>query len=264
MKRVICAALVAAAMVAPALAQTREQVEIPASEGRTLSGVLFLPESAPPAPAVIVLHTAYGSVEPSDEDYARALAKEGFVALAPNYIHSSFGRRLWDGRITDDMSALVDFLRKRPEAKQMPVGTVGFSLGSRGILLSARRRDVKAVVVYYGTFDVRKEKGVELPPTLPVPMMVAGQVNGAVLLLDGDADDEIPIASAREMKAALEAAGKKVQLVEYKGAYHRFDRGPNDRMRGERSRDGYTYRKDAAAATDAFRRTVAWLKEYLR
>lgn len=264
MKRVICAALLALAIVASAFAQKREQVEISASEGRTLRGVLFLPDGAGPAPAVIVLHTAYGSVERFDEDYARGLAKEGFVALAPNYIHSSFGGRLWDPGITVDMAALVDFLRLRPEAKDMPVGTVGFSLGSRGILLSARRPEVKAVVVYYGTFDVGKEKGVKLAPTVPVPMMVAGQVNGAVLLLHGDADDEIPVSSAREMKAALPGAGKKVELVEYKGAYHRFDRGPNDRMRGERTRDGYTYRRDEAAAKDAFSRTVAWLKEYLR
>lgn len=264
MKKVICAVLLAFVMLASAFAQKREQVEIPASEGRSLSGVLFVPDTAGPAPAVIVLHTAYGSVERFDEDYARALAKEGFVALAPNYIHSSFGERLWAPGITADMSALVDFLRQRPEARGMPVGTVGFSLGSRGILLSARRPEVKAVVVYYGTFDVRKEKGVKLAPTVPVPMMVAGQVNGAVLLLHGDADDEIPISSAREMKAALEGAGKKVELVEYPRSYHRFDRGPNDRMRGERTREGYTYRKSEDAAKDAYSRTVAWLKEYLR
>lgn len=264
MKRVICAVLLAFVMVASAFAQKREQVEIPTSEGRTLSGVLFVPDTTEPAPAVIVLHTAYGSVERFDEDYARALAKEGFVALAPNYIHSSFGQRFWAPEITADMSALVDFLRQRPEAKDMPMGTVGFSLGSRGILLSARRPEVKSVVVYYGTFDVRKEKGVKLAPTVPVPMMVAGQVNAAVLLLHGDADDEIPISSAREMKAALEGAGKKVALVEYQRSYHRFDRGPSDRMRGERTREGYTYRKNEDAAKDAFSRTVAWLKEYLR
>jgi len=252
------------AMVSSTFAQKREQVEIPTMDGRTLSGVLFLPESGVPAPAVIVLHTAYGSVERFDEDYARELARQGFVTLAPNYIHSSFGKRYWAPAITADMAALVDFLRQRPEGKDMPVGTVGFSLGSRGILLSACRPEVKAVVVYYGSFDVRKEKGVGLAPTVPLPITVAGQVNAAVLLFHGDSDEEIPISSAREMKAALEAAGKKVELVEYKGVYHRFDRGPNDRMRGERTRKGYTYRKDEAAAKDAFSRTVTWLKEYLR
>ena len=95
-------------------------------------------------------------------------------------------------------------------------------------------------------------------------MMVADQVNAAVLLLHGDADNEIPIASAREMRSALEAVGKKVELVVYPGAHHRFDRGPNQRMRRDTTPDGYIYRKSEAAAKDAFDRTVAWLKTYLR
>jgi acetyl esterase/lipase len=62
------------------------------------------------------------------------------------------------------------------------------------------------------------------------------------------------------MAAALREAGKMVELVEYKGAHHRFDRGP---ARGV-SRSEYTYRRDDRAAGDAFERTVRWLKEHLR
>ena len=249
---------------APAFGEKREEVEVAVADGRRLTGVLFMPETAGPSPAVLVLHTAAGFVERADEDYARALAREGFVAFAPNYIHASFASRPWSPPITTDTVALVDYLRQRPEAKGMPVGTVGFSLGARGLLLAARRPDVKAVVVYYGAFDVRKDKGLKIAPDVPLPTSVAGQVSAAVLLLHGDADDEIPVRSARDMKAALAAAGKTVELVEYRGAYHRFDRGPGDRMRGERSREGYTYRRDEAAAKDAFERTVAWLKTHLR
>jgi carboxymethylenebutenolidase len=256
--------LLALLVNAPVFAQQREEVEIAANGGRMLTGVLFLPEGGKPAPAVVVLHTAFGSVESFDEEFARALAMQGFVALAPNYIHPSLAKSPWSPAITADMSKLVDYLQGRPESKDMPVGTVGFSLGSRGILLAARRSEVTAVVVYYGTFDIRKEKGIKLAPKAQVPMTVADQVNAAVLLLHGVADDEIPVASAREMKAAMEAAGKKVELVEYPGAHHRFDRGPNERMRGERTKDGYIYRKNDAAAKDAFDRTVKWLKSHLR
>jgi dienelactone hydrolase len=67
------------------------------------------------------------------------------------------------------------------------------------------------------------------------------------------------------MSAALREARKKVELVEYKGAFHRFDRGASAAMRGsDRSAQGYTYRKDASAAADAYRRTVQWLKDHLR
>jgi dienelactone hydrolase len=251
------------ALATSAGAQKREHVEISLGDGRSLSGVLFAPQKPDPSPAVIVLHTAVGKVESFDEQYAQALAKEGFVALAPNYLHPSFATRMWAPVVTNDMVALVDFLRQQPESEDMPIGTVGFSLGSRGLLLAARRPEVKAVVVYYGAFDVRKEKGIKLPPAALVPMQVASHINAAVLLLHGDADNEIPVSSAREMKAALENAGKKVTLVEYKGAFHRFDRGPGAGMRGEVSREGYTYRKDERAARDAFLRTVRWLKDHV-
>jgi len=264
LQKIALIASLALLFCAPALAVQREEVEIAANGGRMLSGVLFLPEAPNPAPAVIVMHTAFGSVESFDEQYAEALAEQGFVALAPNYVHPSLAKRLWTPVITSDVSKLVDYLRTRSESKDMPVGTVGFSFGSRGILLAARRSEVKAVVVYYGTFDIRKEKGIKLAPKALVPVMVADQVNAAVLLLHGDADNEIPVESAREMKAALEAAGKKVELIEYPGARHRFDRGPNALMRRDTTRDGYIYRKDEAAAKDAFDRTIAWLKTHLR
>ena len=245
-------------------AQTREEVEVALPDGRKLSAVLYAPDKREPNPAVMVLHTAYGSVESFDDRYAQALAKEGFVALAPNFIHPSHGNRFWSPAITRDMSAMVDYLKARSESKDMPIGTVGFSLGSRGLLLAAQRPEVKAVVVYYGTYDVRKEKGLKLPPAAIVPMQVAPLVSAAVLLLHGDADDEIPVSSAREMAAALKDAGKKVELVEYKGAYHRFDRGPAAGVAGSASKSGYTYRRDEAAGADAYARTLRWLKEHLR
>ncbi len=267
MKKLVSLLVLLYAFAGTTIAETRQTVEIPGQEGRTLSGVLFLPDRTDPAPAVIVLHTAHGSVENFDEDYARALAKEGFVSLAVNYIHPSFGAAIWSPGIIADLAAVVDYLRQRPEAKDMPVGTVGFSLGSRGLQLAARHPQVKAVVVYYGTYDVRKEnprRAGKLPPSVPLPISAAAQVNAAVLLLHGESDNEVPASSARDMKAELDKANKKSELVVYPGAYHRFDRGPAAGARSEMSRDGYTYRKDAAAAKDALERTLAWLKTHLR
>lgn len=70
----------------PAIAETRQAVSVPVAGGRSLSGELFLPDGIVNAPGVMVLHTAAGSVESFDSDYARALAKEGFVALALNFL----------------------------------------------------------------------------------------------------------------------------------------------------------------------------------
>jgi len=65
------------------------------------------------------------------------------------------------------------------------------------------------------------------------------------------------------MESALKSAGKKVELVVYPDAYHRFDRGPTARMSGNRTRDGYIYQYNDAAAKDAWMRTVAWLHAFL-
>jgi len=54
-----------------------------------------------------------------------------------------------------------------------------------------------------------------------------------------------------------------VELVVYPGAYHRFDRGPTARMSGNRTRDGFIYQYDEAAAKDAWKRTIGWFHTYL-
>jgi dienelactone hydrolase len=243
-----------------AIATTRHQVSIPVQGERSLSGELFLPDGSRPAPAVLVLHTAAGYVETFDSASAQALATAGFVALAVNYDSK---RGAWAPGIDDDLVAVVKWLKSREEVKGKPVGAVGFSLGSYTINVAARDSDLKAVVVYYGTYNPRQSRNPNLPLTSLTPFDVAGRVEAAVLLLHGEADDEIPVSEAQAMRAALAGAGKTVELVTYPGAHHRFDRGPTANMRSEKSPRGSTFRKDDAAAKDAFQRTIDWLKKHL-
>lgn len=58
-KPTLCVVLLMVFVCAPVRAVQREEVEIPANGGRALSSVLFLPDRKEPAPAVIVLHTAF-------------------------------------------------------------------------------------------------------------------------------------------------------------------------------------------------------------
>lgn len=258
---VIFAIVLALASTAPAAAQQRADVTFPVKDG-TLSGVIFRPAKTPAA-AVLVLHTkGEGVHEPADEAYAQALAGEGFVAVVVNYLELA-GGKLWTPKIDAQLSRVVDLVRERPDAKGLPVGIVGFSLGAHGILVSARNPAVKAVTVYYGAYDARRAKGTQLGPAARTPFEVAAQVGAPVLMLHGDKDNEAPVEIARDMDAALKAAGKKSELVIYPGAYHRFERGPTDRMKGDTNREGFVYRYDDAAAKDAWRRTVAFLRANL-
>ena len=255
-------AVVLTALIAiPVRAQARVDTSF-AVKGGKLSAAMFTPAKTP-APAVIVLHPKTGAGhEQADEAYAQALAGEGFVGIVVDYLALADGK-LWSPKIDAELSHVVDLLHDRPETRGEPVGIVGFSLGAHGILVSARNPAVKAVVVYYGAYDVRKAKGLHLPPAVKLPVDVAAKVSAPVLLLHGAEDNEIPVDNAREMEAALKAAGKRVTLMVYPGAYHRFDRGPTATMDGDTNRQGYIYRYDQAATKDAWRRSVAFLRANL-
>lgn len=260
------ALLCLAAALPAARADMRQDVEIPSvTQGEPLKGVLFAPDGGGAKPGVLVLAPGSGRAEPADLRYAAALAKAGFVALAVNYQTNTTKNSRWSPRITTELAGVVNWLRARPEVGGKLVGTVGFSAGSQGILLGAKHGAVRAVVVYYGGYNLRKyaKGGQNIPPQLPLPIDAAAGVNGPVLLLHGEKDDEISYKDAEEMRDALKAAGKTVELVVYPGAYHRFERGNVEGKSGDISDKGFTYREDPAAAKDAFARTVAWLTKYL-
>lgn len=241
----------------------RQEVKVPV-EGRSLSGTLFVPSAPLPAPAVLVLHTR-GGLQSDDVVYASELAEAGFVSLVVEYLNPQWEGLLQHPGYTKDLALAFDYLQARPEVQGKPVGIVGFSLGpAHGIRVAAQRPNVKAVVGYYGVYDLRlspQSKGRQSYPIMPVD--VAANVNAPVLLLHGEYDDETPINQAYAMRDALLKAGKTVELVVYSKAYHRFERGPVSGMRGSRSRDGYTYVLDQKAKEDAWNRTLAWFRKYL-
>lgn len=257
-------------VVSSASAEKRFDVEIPsATGGGTIPGVMYVPDGAGPFPAVLVLAPGGGVPEEADKQYARRLAQNGFVGLALSY-QINVGSHRWSAKTTSELAGAVKWLRQRPEVGNRSIGTVGFSAGSMGISLSARLPIIKAVVVYYGGYNLRKYakggKGVgdELPDNIKIPSDFAAEVQqAAVLLLHGEKDDEINVQDAREMHQSLKAAGKVSELVTYPDAYHRFDRGNVAGMSGEIGATGFTYRANFEVAEDAFKRTLAWLNKHL-
>lgn len=251
-------------LAAGAASAEPQEVGIPAGEGRIITGKLFAPSGPSPAPGILVLHTR-GGLEPADLSYAGHLAEAGFVSLAVRYLNAKWSGQLHHPGYIQDLALVVDYLQARPEVQGRAVGVVGFSLGSKGVSLAARHLGVKAVVSYYGVYDLRT-----LPQTAgrssypPMPVDVAAQVGAPVLLLHGARDDETPLSQAESMRDALLKAGQVVELVVYPDASHRFDRGPAaGMMRGDVSREGFTYRLDSKAKEDAWNRTVAWFRKYL-
>lgn len=230
---------------------------------------LYLPAdaAAKPVPGVFVIPTYYaqlfGRSERVDRDYAIALARQGYATLVP--VLNQYGPRAYHPGHEPDIALVAKWFRDRPEVMDDRLASVGFSMGGYyGSILAIADPTMRAVVGYYGSYDptlfavwaVDKATG-------PGPR--AAQISAAMLLLHGEADNETKHSDAVVYRDRLAAAGRTVELVSYRGAYHRYDRGPTDDMRGmEVTRAGHIYRLDAAARDDSWRRTLAWLDKYLR
>lgn len=222
------------------------------SEG-PVSGVFVTPAKVP-APGIFVLHTAWGKVHQQDVTYAKALAAAGFVAFAINY--SGSGKPTY-------VKEYLGWMSKRPEVANQPLGAVGFSMGGRCVFYFGLSPRVKAVISYYGTYDLQ---------TTPIPSMrsknpkaspinLVSELNCAALLLHGERDTEVPLEQVERMKKAMQARGLPVEAVIYPGAYHCFDRGPPTST--DRTNEGTLMQYDAAAAKDSEARSIAWFRKYL-
>jgi carboxymethylenebutenolidase len=113
-------------------------------------------------PGVLVLHAWWG-LNDFMRDFCQRLAREGFVALAPDLYHGKIARTIAEAEqlssnmdqqvtATDILSAL-ESLRRLPAVAGSGLGTIGFSLGGYWALWLAQQKpqDIRAVTVFYGT-----------------------------------------------------------------------------------------------------------------
>ena len=224
-------------------------VTFPGTDPATLVGYLAKPLGAGPFPAVLVCHENRG-LTPYIEDVTRRLAKAGYVGLAVDLLSRQGGT----AKVTDAasvpglLSALppeqlvghfqagLAYLETQPFAQTEQVGMVGFCYGG-GVTwrVAAAIPQVKAAVPFYGP---------------PVPVADVPRIQGAVLAMYGELDQRIN-ASIPEIEAAMQQNKKIYEKHVYPGANHAFH---ND--------TGRNY--NAAAAKDAWARTLAWFQKYLK
>lgn len=236
-------------LAAGAHAQVKEQA---ISDG-VVSGVFVTPAKLP-APGIFVLHTAWGKVHPQDVTYAKALAAAGFVAFAINY--SGQGKPTW-------VKEYLAWMARRPEVANQPLGAVGFSMGGGCAFYFGVSPRVKAVVSYYGTYDLKTTPIPAMHSDNPraSPLYLVPELNCAALLLHGGSDTEVPLEMVERMKRAMQARGLPCEAVVYPGCYHAFDRGPPSSS--DRTNDGTLMKYDSAAAADSMQRSIAWFRKYL-
>ncbi|UGA51386.1 MULTISPECIES: YghX family hydrolase [Dickeya] len=224
-----------------------EYITYPSPNGHgSVRGYLVRPaKTSGPVPAVVVVHENRG-LNPYIEDVARRLAKEGFIALAPDGLSSVGGypgnddkgrelqQQIDPTKLMNDFFAAVEFLMKHKDATSK-VGITGFCYGG-GVSNAAAVAypELAAAVPFYGR--------------QPKPEDVA-RIKAPLLLHYAERDDNIN-AGWPAYESALKAANKTYEAYVYPGTNHGFH---NDS----------TPRYDKAAADLAWNRTIAWFRRYL-
>ena len=216
------------------------------SNGGTTPGYLARP--AQPGPAVIVIQEWWGLV-PHIEDVADRFAREGFVALAPDLYHGKkttspdeAGKMMMSLRIDEaakDLDGAIAFLAAQPEVKSAKVGTIGFCMGGALSLYAASRSPtVGACVVFYGVHP-------NVTPDLDA-------LQAPVLGIFGSDDSTTPPSAVAELDRQLTARGKRHEFHTYPKTGHAFFNDTRPQV------------YDAAAAADAWAKTLAFLRRELQ
>jgi carboxymethylenebutenolidase len=142
---------------------------------------------------VLVIHEADGLGDFPREVCDR-LAREGFVALAPDWLGA--GPADDPARGADALDAAVDFLLGRASCQGARIGALGFGQGGPLALdLGARSRRIGAAALCWGAHP-------RLDPDL-------AKLEAACLALFAERDPLAPPAAARKLEAGLRAAGRR-------------------------------------------------------
>jgi carboxymethylenebutenolidase len=224
-----------------------EHVTYP-GEGGEMAGYLVRPAGAAGRlPSVIVIHENRGLV-PHIQDVARRMALEGFLVLAPDFLHQSGGTptdedagraligKLERPRTIANAVASLAFL-KAHAGSSGKVGATGFCWGGGMVnaLAVAAGADLLAAAPYYG----------QQPAAADVPKIKAR------LALHYAANDDRINAGIPAYREALDKAGVRYALFIYEGTQHAFNN------------DTAAARYNKAAADLAWSRTAALFKEAL-
>ena len=235
----------------------RESVVTFESDAGPIQAHRAAPPGGDPAPAVIVLQEAFG-VDDHIRSVCRRLAREGYVAVAPELYHREgagivlgYGdfslvrphlAALDNDGMTADLNAALAALRADPSVDGARIAAAGFCAGGFAAFLAACRTGVAASVCFYGGGIARERPGMRLSPLLGE----AGAIECPVLAFFGEQDASIPAEDVAAIGERLRELGKSFEIVVYPAAGHGFF---ND-ARG-------SYR--AAAAVDAWQRTLEFL-----
>ena len=223
---------------------SHDDLTLTAADGNEFAAFHALPEG-PAGTGVVILPDVRGLYH-FYEELALRFAERDIAAVAFDY----FGRTAGVGKRDDDFEYMPHVQQATPQTVQQDVGacvnhvralgctaifTVGFCFGGSGSWNASAFQDgLNGAIGFYG----RPERSLAFVQDFRAP----------ILALQAGADQAISHEDNLELEAALRAAGKEYELVEYAGAPHSFF----DRKQEE----------FADASADAWRRVLEFIGRY--
>jgi carboxymethylenebutenolidase len=214
----------------------------------TVKAILYTPEGKGPFPGIVVIHEYWG-LNDWVKEQASKLAGEGYAALAidlyrgkvaatPDEAHELM-RGVPEDRAKRDLEAAFQFLASQPNVKANRIGAIGWCMGGGYALdLALEEPKLAADVINYGH--------------LATDAAAISKINAPILGLFGALDRGITPDDVKAFGAAMDKAGKKIEVTIYPDAGHAFE-NPNNK-------DGYR----PADAADAWNKTVNFLASTLK
>jgi dipeptidyl aminopeptidase/acylaminoacyl peptidase len=229
-----------------------QSVRVPAGDGVDIPAYLTLPpgSSGRNLPAVVLPHGGPSARDEWGFDWlAQFLVARGYAVIQPNYRGSAGYGDQWEGangfkdwpKAMGDIAASARYLANQGIADPKRLAILGWSYGGYAALQSAVMYPeiYKAVVAIAPVTDLSllKTQATDFTngdlvarqigsgPNLDAgsPAHRAAEIKAPVLLVHGDLDINVDISHSEKMLSALQAQGKKAQLLSFKGLNHQLD-----------------------------------------
>jgi carboxymethylenebutenolidase len=205
---------------------TTEKHTLAVTDGSSMQAFVARPEEKGPFPGMLVFQEAFG-VNAHIRDVAQRIAREGYVAIAPELFHRSAApgievryddfpsamphmKALTEQGLSDDVRAAYEWLRDSSHVTPDRIGSIGFCMGGRVSFLANATVELRAAISFYG--------GGIAPALLPR----AANLHAPMLFFWGGLDKHIPQGQIRSVIDAVKAAGKPYINVEISDADHGF------------------------------------------
>jgi carboxymethylenebutenolidase len=205
---------------------TTENHTLAVADGTSMNAFVARPVEKGSFPGMLLFQEAFG-VNGHIRDIAQRLAREGYVAIAPELYHRTAPsgieipyndfpsvmphmKALTEKGMSDDVHAAFGWLRDSSHVAPNRIGSIGFCMGGRVSFLTNSIVPVRGSISFYG--------GSIAPALLPR----AAHLHAPMLFFWGGLDKHIQQDQIRSVIDAVKAAGKPYINVEISDADHGF------------------------------------------